>query len=74
LANLATGSQSNYVGASQLPQTQQSTGMLGSIGNLLGGAGSLMSGMGSGGGASTATASRGSSAGTQNYLNSMGIG
>jgi len=42
LANLATGSQSNYVGASQLPMTQQNEGMLGSIGQALGGAGAIM--------------------------------
>jgi hypothetical protein len=46
LANLATGSQSNYVGASQLPGVSQSAGSLGGIGNLLGGAGALATGMG----------------------------
>jgi len=46
LANLATGSQNSYVGASQLPGVSQSQGMLGGIGNLLGGAGSLAKGMG----------------------------
>jgi hypothetical protein len=40
LANLATGSQNSYVGATQLPGTQQSTGVLSSIGNFLGGVGS----------------------------------
>ncbi len=46
LANLATGSQSNYVNANQLPNTTQSAGNLGGIGQLLGGAGSLMSAFG----------------------------
>lgn len=41
LANLATGSQSNYVGASQLPAATQSQGNLTGIGNLLGGGASL---------------------------------
>lgn len=41
LANLATGSQSNFVGASGLPNTTQSQGMLGSIGNALGGVGTF---------------------------------
>ena len=42
VANLATGSQSNFVNANQLPNTTQSPGNLGGIGQLLGGAGSLM--------------------------------
>jgi len=46
LANLATGSQSNFVGASQLPGVSQSQGNLGGIGQLLGGAGSLYSAVG----------------------------
>jgi hypothetical protein len=46
LANLATGSQSNFVNANQLPNTTQSQGNLGGIGQLLGGAGSLMSAFG----------------------------
>ena len=46
LANLATGSQSNFVGASQLPVVSQQAGNLGGIGDLLGGAGSLAKNMG----------------------------
>jgi hypothetical protein len=55
LANLATGSQSNYVGASQLPGVSQSAGSLGGIGSLLGGAGSLAKGLGIGGAAAGAS-------------------
>jgi hypothetical protein len=42
-ANLATGSQNAYVAGSQLPNVAQSDGMLGGIGNLLGGAGTFLS-------------------------------
>lgn len=41
LANLATGSQNAFVAGSGLPNVTQSQGMLGGIGNLLGGAGSF---------------------------------
>jgi len=46
LANLATGSQSNFVGASSLPNVSQSAGSLGGIGDLAGGIGSLAKVMG----------------------------
>ena len=41
LANLATGSSNSFVGASQLPGVSQSQGMLGGIGNALGGIGTF---------------------------------
>lgn len=53
LANLATGSQSNFVGASQLPSPVQTDGALGGIGNALGGVGKFAS---SPAGAATAAA------------------
>jgi hypothetical protein len=46
LANLATGSQNSFVAGSGLPNTTQSQGNLGGIGELLGGAGSLAKNMG----------------------------